>query len=163
MKVSVFLTLLFLTVACKQATQGKKSMQAQIDSLQRKLNNIYKPGLGEFMSGIQVHHAKLWFAGNAGNWKLAEFEIQEIREAIDDIQLYNSDRPEVASLPMIEPPLDGIDGAIKNKSIPQFKNNFILLTNTCNNCHRITNHEFNFIQIPSSPPFSNQSFQDLTK
>ena len=48
----------------------------------------YTPGLGEFMSGIQVHHEKLWFAGKAGNWQLADFETGEIRETIDDIQKY---------------------------------------------------------------------------
>lgn len=38
------------------------------------------------MSGIQVHHAKLWFAGEAGNWGLSDFETKEIRETIDDIR-----------------------------------------------------------------------------
>ena len=37
------------------------------------------------MSGIQVHHEKLWFAGTAKNWRLADFEIHEIMEAVDDI------------------------------------------------------------------------------
>ena len=65
----------------------------------------YKPGLGEFMSGIQVHHAKLWFAGTAANWKLADFEVGEIKETLDDVEKYCTDRPELASLPMIHPPL----------------------------------------------------------
>ena len=60
-------------------------------------------------------------------------------------------QPEVVSIPMIKPPLDSVDEAIKNKSISQFKNSFNLLTNTCNNCHRATKHEFNIIQIPSTP------------
>jgi hypothetical protein len=112
------------------------------------------------MSGIQVHHAKLWFAGKAGNWGLADFETKEIRETIDDINLYCTDRPEVASLPMIKAPLDSIDEAIRNKRIVQFKSGFVLLTNTCNNCHRTTKHEFNVIQIPVTPPFTNQVFEN---
>lgn len=115
------------------------------------------------MSGIQVHHAKLWFAGKAGNWGLADFETKEIGETIDDINLYCTDRPEVASLPMITPPLDSIDAAIHNKSIEQFKRGFVLLTNTCNNCHRATKHEFNVIQIPLTPPFTNQVFEPQMK
>ena len=35
------------------------------------------PGFEEFMSNIQAHHAKLWFAGQNHNWKLADFEIHE--------------------------------------------------------------------------------------
>jgi hypothetical protein len=155
--------LLFFFWACNHPERDTGSIQAQIDSLQKKLDKTYKPGLGEIMSGIQVHHAKLWFAGQAGNWSLSDFETKEIREAIEDIQTYCSDRPEVVSIPMIKPPLDSIDMAIADKSISQFKSSFNLLTNTCNNCHRATKHEFNIIQIPSTPPFSNQDFQNPKK
>lgn len=133
-------------------------MQAQIDSLQEKLSKNYKPGLGEFMLSIQVHHAKLWFAGQAENWDLANFESKEIRESLDDIQSYCSDRPEVASIPMLQSPLDSIDNAINRKSISKFNSGFIFLTNTCNSCHEVTKHAFNVIQIPTSPPFTNQVF-----
>lgn len=145
--------------ACGPSPDHTGPLQARIDSLQRILDKTYKPGLGEFMSGIQVHHAKLWFAGTAGNWALADFEIKEIGEAIDDINSYCTDRPEVASLPVIKPALDSVNAAIRDKSIPKFKNSFLLLTNTCNTCHRATHHEFNVIQAPATPPFSNQVFQ----
>ena len=36
------------------------------------------------MSSIQTHHAKLWFAGMNANWRLADFEIHEIMESVDD-------------------------------------------------------------------------------
>ena len=154
-----------LAASCEGPGQeaSPERLQAQIDSLQRKLDNSYRPGLGEFMSGIQVHHAKLWFAGSAGNWGLSDFETKEIRETIDDIESYCTDRPEVASLPMIKPPLDSIDAAIRNRSIVQFKSGFVLLTNTCNNCHRATKHEFNVIRIPTTPPVTNQVFEPPTK
>jgi hypothetical protein len=156
---TAFMVVLLLS-ACQQQENDSHHLQVQIDSLQKKLDNTYKPGLGEFMSDIQVHHAKLWFAGQAGNWNLADFETKEIREAIDNIQSYCSDRPEVVSLPMIKAPLDSIDAAVQKKSSVQFKNAFILLTNTCNNCHRATKHAFNVIQIPGTPPFTNQVFQN---
>ena len=163
MKPLLSCTLLFLLMACGQTDQSTRSLQSQIDSLQRKLDNSYKPGLGEFMLGIQVHHAKLWFAGQAGNWGLSDFETKEIRETLDDIQANCKDRPEIASLPMIGPPLDSLDAAIRNKSKVQFKTAFILLTNTCNNCHRATRHEFNVIKVPDTPPFTNQVYQTAPK
>jgi len=46
------------------------------------------------MSGVQAHHSKLWSAGQNQNWKLADFEIHEIMEAIDNIQKYQSERKE---------------------------------------------------------------------
>ncbi len=160
MKAYIPAVTLFLLAACGQPAADTSGLQSQIDSLQRKLDNAYKPGLGEFMSGIQVHHAKLWFAGTAGNWGLSDFETKEIRESLDDIRTYCTDRPELVSLPMIDPALDSVDGAIKKKSVPAFKSSFILLTNTCNGCHRATRHEFNVIRIPASPPFTNQSFEN---
>lgn len=110
------------------------------------------------MSGIQVHHAKLWFAGQAGNWQLADFEIGEISEALDDVQKYCTSRPEISSLPMILPAVDSVKKAVSSGNLPQFRSAFIVLTNTCNNCHRVTKHEFNIIRVPDTPPFTNQDF-----
>src|SRR5262245_27566467 len=45
----------------------------------------YVPGLGEMMSLQQMRHAKLWFAGQAGNWELASYELDEIGEGFDDV------------------------------------------------------------------------------
>lgn len=134
------------------------ALQARVDSLQRELSKTYKPGLGEFMSGIQVHHAKLWFAGQGKNWKLADFEMGEIREAVEDIQHYCTDRPEIKSLPMLAPTLDTMDKAIKQQDEQAFTSAFATLTNTCNGCHHATSHEFNVIKVPDTPPFSNQVF-----
>ncbi|MBO9531092.1 MAG: hypothetical protein J7514_15265, partial [Acinetobacter oleivorans] len=69
-------------------------MQNRIDSLQSQLEHSYKPGFGDFMGRIQVHHNKLWFAGQNQNWKLADFEIHEISEAVSDIQKYQAHRKE---------------------------------------------------------------------
>jgi hypothetical protein len=44
----------------------------------------YKPGLGEFMTATQLRHAKLWFAGKQNNWDLAAYEIDEIKEGLED-------------------------------------------------------------------------------
>src|SRR5579871_2128140 len=105
--------IILLPLACAQPQADSSALQAQITRLQHRLDSAYKPGLGEFMSGIQVHHEKLWFAGKAGNWPLADFEIGEIKESIDDIRQFCIDRPEVSSLPMILPALDSLDAAIK--------------------------------------------------
>ena len=46
----------------------------------------YAPGLGEFMTATQLRHAKLWFAGQANNWDLAAYEIDEIAEGLEDAE-----------------------------------------------------------------------------
>jgi len=154
-----FIFLSTLIIACDDQQQTVKQFQSRIDSLQQQIDKSYKPGFGEFMSSIQVHHEKLWFAGINQNWKLVDFEINEIKESLEDIQTYCTDRPERKSLTMIDRPLDSISYAIQQKDEALFKKNFITLTNTCNNCHRTTEHEFNVIKIPDTPPFSNQEFK----
>jgi hypothetical protein len=159
MKKIIFITSVITLAACNNTYVPNKDLQSQIDSLQTQINNAYKPGLGEFMSGIQVHHEKLWFAGTAQNWRLADFEIHEIMEAVDDIKTYASDRPEVKNLVMLQPAIDSINNSIQQKDVVSFKRNFVTLTNTCNNCHQSVNYDFNKIKIPDTPPFSNQVFK----
>src|SRR6478735_3959963 len=108
----LFLSTTLLFFSCNQSSTETLKLQNEVDSLKIALRETYKPGLGEFMSSIQVHHAKLYFAGQNNNWKLADFEIHEIMEAVEDIQHYNQDRKEVKELPMLQPALDSVSDAI---------------------------------------------------
>lgn len=144
--------------ACHQKEDPVARLEKQIDSLSKRMDSSYAPGLGEFMVSIQMHHSKLWFAGNNGNWELANFELGEIREALDDINHYNKDRPEIRELPMIYTPLDSVRKAVITKNPKAFNRSYIFLTNTCNNCHQITKHGFNKIKIPDAPPVTDQVF-----
>ncbi|MEO8712454.1 MAG: hypothetical protein ABI405_10045 [Parafilimonas sp.] len=158
MKKIIFIFVMITFAACHNTYVPNKDLQSQIDSLQSQINSAYKPGLGEFMSGIQVHHEKLWFAGNAQNWRLADFEIHEIMEAVDDIKKYASDRPETKDIIMLQPAIDSLNESIQQKNVQSFKQSFLMLTNSCNNCHKEVNYNFNKIKIPDTPPFSNQVF-----
>ena len=159
MKNSILIIITLSIISCNSQTDKVEKMQATIDSLQKKLDDTYKPGFGEFMSGIQMHHAKLWFAGQNQNWPLADFEINEIKEALEDLPKYCADRPEVKSLAMVNAPIDSISNAIQQKNIQSFKSSFILLTATCNNCHKETEHAFNVVTIPAGLPVVNQDFK----
>jgi len=161
MKLFILIITALSVISCSQQNNKMQKMQVTIDSLQNELNNTYKPGLGEFMSGIQMHHAKLWFAGQSQNWPLADFEINEIKESLDDIQKYCSDRTEVKSIGMINDPIDSLTNAIQQKNLSLFKSSFTLLTNTCNNCHHATEHAFNVVTIPINPPVTNQEFKPV--
>ena len=136
-----------------------KALRARIDSLDQKIATSYKPGFGEFMSSIQAHHSKLWFAGINQNWKLADFEIHEIMEALDDIQQFQKERKESRVIGMLNPALAGMDSAIRQKDLVKFREGFTILTNTCNDCHKAVDFEFNQVKIPETSPFTNQDFK----
>lgn len=144
---------------CTGHSGSSEHLDAKIDSLSKKLGNSYRPGLGEFMSHIQLHHSKLWFAGINDNWKLADYELHEMQEALVNIQKFNTDRPEAQIVDVIYPSIDSVNYAIEQKDQQLFKSSYMLLTRTCNDCHKSTAHEFNVITVPSTPPVTDQSFK----
>lgn len=156
-----FISLLIIgcsIISCTGSTGNERRLQNRIDSLEKKLTTGYKPGFGEFMTNIQLHHAKLWFAGQNNNWELAGFEIHEIMESMDGIKQYQPERKETERIGMIGPAIDSVNTAIEQKDILKFRNSYRLLTSTCNNCHKAVSFEFNVVKIPDTPPFTNQSF-----
>ncbi|TMI86146.1 MAG: hypothetical protein E6H08_21515 [Bacteroidetes bacterium] len=154
-----FLVIIIVSSSCNQQAQRTGALQSRIDSLEKKLATTYKPGFGEFMSSIQVHHAKLWFAGKNKNWELADFEIHEIGETLDAIKEYQNEREESKKIDMLKPALDAVNDAIQKKDSSLFNSSYLLLTSTCNNCHKAVNFGFNVVKVPDSPPFSNQAFK----
>lgn len=57
------------------------ALQDSLKRVQTELTTAKEstPGLGEFMTTIQLHAGKLWFAAKASNWELAEYELDELR------------------------------------------------------------------------------------
>lgn len=158
---------LFLFGCTEEHTQ-LKMLQLEInylnvknDSLEKEIQSI-KPGLGDLMLNIQVHHNKLWFAGRAENWPLAQFEHDEIIEIITQAEAIEKERSEVKLFRvMIFPELDSLQVYIRQKNEPRFDSAFKNLTNACNNCHTDTKFNFNKIIIPDRPPYSNQEFEPV--
>jgi len=122
----------------------------------------YEPGLGEFMTATQLRHAKLWFAGKQNNWDLAAYEIDEIREGLEDAsRLHPSfDGVPVAEMikTIIDPRIEELEKAVRAKSSAKFTVAFDGLTSGCNSCHAGANKPFIRIQRPTESPLTNQNF-----
>jgi len=124
----------------------------------------YVIGLGEIMGLNQMRHAKLWYAGEAGNWQLAAYEIDEMREGFDDAKQFHDHHKGIREplsklIPaFIDPALIELDKAVAAKDKNAFTSAFDHLTNGCNGCHKATDFGFNVIQRPAMQTYSNQSF-----
>jgi hypothetical protein len=115
----------------------------------------YQPGLGEIMALQQMRHIKLWFAGSAGNWPLADYEIGELNEGFGDVKsLLGGDIVEQH----VGAPIAALQKAIDGKNRGAFLAAFDKLSAGCNACHHTLDHGFIAIQRPSSLPYSNQIF-----
>lgn len=123
---------------------------------------FYEPGLGDQMHTLQLRHAKLWFAGAAGNWELAAFEAHEIEENLERIARWHRGSESMPIGPAIKvhmhPGQYAIEQSIARENAREFRTAFDRLTQGCNACHRATEHGFIVIQRPTIEPLSNQSW-----
>lgn len=154
------MALVLLLSACN-SSKSTEALEKQIQSLQRELENTYKPGFGDLMGSIQIRHDKLWFAGVNQNWDLADFAVHELEEVFEDIETIYPDREESKFLPMIKPGLQAVKQAIDNKDKEAFEKSYVGLTNACNSCHQVTKMDFIHIITPTTPAFSNQDFKQM--
>jgi hypothetical protein len=131
-------------------------------SAQHPAATAYKPELIEFMIFTQIRHAKLWLAGNAANWELAEYEIDELKEVLENAAKHVPDYKGMPVGEMIESiamsPIEDVEKAIKAKDRMRFAAAFDKLTAACNSCHQSANRPFIVIQRPIGSAFPNQSF-----
>jgi cytochrome c553 len=122
----------------------------------------YAPGLVEYMLTAQSHHAKLWLAGNARNWNLADYQLDELKELLEDVAKRIPRYRDVPVGQMIEaatlPSLEEVEAAIKMRNGRAFATAFDKLTAACNACHEAANRGFIVIRRPAMSPFPNQSF-----
>jgi hypothetical protein len=126
---------------------------------------VYTPGLGEIMTLTQMRHTKLWFAGQAGNWPLAAYEMDELREGMEDAVVFHPTHKD-SPLPIpdlidkiMTVPIKQLSDAVEAKDSKQFVKAFDELTSACNQCHMAANFGFNVVTRPTANPYTNQNFQ----
>jgi hypothetical protein len=124
----------------------------------------YVPGFGELMSLQQMRHIKLWFAGDAENWALATYEIDELGEGFDDVVAYHPTLGKKPVAPrdivpqLVREPLDSLRAAVSRGDSRAFRSAYDMLTLACNNCHQAMEFAFNKVRVPTSNPYTNQVF-----
>jgi hypothetical protein len=110
-----------------------------------------------------MRHAKLWYAGIAKNWELANYELDEIQEGFEDAVKYHPVFKKDAPISTIlekftTQPLHNLRLAIEAKNIVKFKKSFNSLTHVCNACHQAASQGFIVIKQPSVLTYNNQEF-----
>src|SRR5262249_13878730 len=77
--------------------QNDRALATVQDSLKRVQADLAAvkeaaPGLGEYMTTIQLHVGKLWFAVKATNWELAQYELDELKETMEAVKALNAEK-----------------------------------------------------------------------
>lgn len=115
----------------------------------------YQPSLSDIMAHQQERHIKLWFAGHAANWPLANYEIGELDDGFDDVgKMLGGDivKQHVGAA------LDALQKAVDGKDSTAFAAAYDRLSAGCNACHHTLDHAFIVIARPTVLPYSDQVF-----
>ena len=113
--------------------------------------------LSDLMTRLQLQHAKLWFAGKLSNWSLADYEAQQIDRGLEITGKLSADATRANDA---KEQLRSVRQAIEAKDVPAFMTSYSGLTNACNGCHRASGFAAITMQMPVTPPVSNQLFAD---
>ncbi len=134
---------------------GALAAHAQDSGAAAPQEQPYRPGLSDIMAQQQERHIKLWFAGHAGNWPLADYEIGELSDGFDHVsEMLGGDivKQHVGG------PLDALQKVVDGKDSTAFAVAFDKLSAGCNACHQALDHAFIVIARPSVLPYSDQVF-----
>lgn len=159
--ISAMLVSLFTLNACSEKNPPDAQFETRLKALEAGA-----PGVGTIMSGVQLHFAKLYFAGKAQNWPLAEFELHEVEENLDRAAAL---RPEEYGTNLVglndafkQTQLAALKTAAQNKDWNAFQSAYTEAIWTCNGCHEETNRPFIIITVPTIPPVPNQQWEPPT-
>jgi len=121
------------------------------------------PGLGEYMTTIQLHAGKLWFAAKASHWELAAYELHELEETMEAVKKLNAEKNGVKISNVMDAVLktqiSQLEESIKRKSQTLFQKSYDETLSACNSCHRESGHKFIQIIRPTAPPVTNQKWE----
>lgn len=118
--------------------------------------------LAPAMGDMQRFAEKLYFAGQARNWELAEFYLHEIEETSEEIIAAGvvDEGVAVSSFmkAMLPPSIATAKESLKARDSAQFLSSYEGLLSSCNACHQSAKHGFVKIIVPRQPTYQNQDF-----
>jgi len=144
---------------------GGAASQASLKRVETELATVkdLAPGLGEYMTTIQLHAGKLWFAAKASNWELADYELGELKETMEAAKALNAEKNGVKISGVLDAVLQTqvaqLAASIKRKSPAEFQQSYDETLSACNGCHTEAGFKFIHIVRPTAPPVTNQKWE----
>jgi len=144
------------------AGQEKPAPQDDVAALKAEVARLkgMVPDQSHAMADVGFHFTNLWFAGQAGNWPLAQFYSDEVRShlkwAVRIIpKRKDAEGKEVdlgAILAALETStLKDLSETIKAKDPAKFSAAYKVQLEACMSCHKATNKPYLRLHIPERP------------
>jgi hypothetical protein len=140
------------------------ALSSAVQSMQSELTSVKEStaGLGEFMTTVQLHMGKLWFAAKAENWELANYEFNELRETMEGAKSLHAVKNgvDVSNVldSVLQTQMTQLGASITSKKASDFEKAYDETRSACNGCHEETGQKFIHITRPTAPPVTNQSW-----
>lgn len=154
----IFTGMTFIGIACSGNQNGSNEDLEEADHHQAEESAI--PLIYQ-MSFISRYAKKLYFAGEAENWELANIYNHEIEEISDGIVAGEvvDDGINISQLmeSMFLPQVESIGEAIDSGDREMFLNRYNIMIQTCNQCHAASDYGAVKVTVPENNPF-NQDF-----
>ena len=129
-------------------------LKAEIDQLKGRL-----PSQSHAMMDVGYHFANLWFAGQRGNWPLAQFYLDETRShlrwAVRIVPVRRTKSGDVDLRGLLEAVDNGglaqIGKAIASTDLPAFAGAYRQTLEGCYTCHKAADKPYLRPRIPETP------------
>ncbi len=119
--------------------------------------------LAVVMFRLQIHAEKLWHAGQAANWPLADFYLHELEEGLEELEASCDVEGGQAVGPlgktMTHGPQEALEAVVDAGNAAAFASAYDDMLAACNGCHTATAHGFVRIQVPTGHSLTNQDFR----
>lgn len=122
------------------------------------------------MVSVSYHFNNLWFAGQHGNWPLAQFYLNETRShlrwavRVIPVRKDNAGR-EVRLQAILEAvensPLKQLEGAIHDEDREKFVGTYKFMLESCYACHKASDKPYIRPRIPTQPADATIDFEPL--
>ena len=150
LKLGLALSLLSLSLSAQDlektiiATKHNKSLTLG------KIAEI-QPGLGTIMVEFGHRFYITYYAVQAKNWGLAEYQLHELLEAQEVAEVtrpkYKKQLKEFEDSNIAQ-----LQEAIKTKDVELFNRYYKETTKACNSCHKTNGHPYIQYKLPNNPP-----------
>jgi hypothetical protein len=137
------------------ANQELATMKAELESMKGKL-----PGQAHAMIDVAYHFTNLWFAGQRGNWPLAQFYFNEVRShlrwAVRIIPVRKDSAGREIQLTAIleaieNSPMKQLEDSIQAKERARFVTAYEATLAGCYSCHKAVEKDYLQLKIPDHP------------
>ena len=148
-------------------SEESAALRAELDTIKGKL-----PGQAHAMMDVAYHYDNLWFAGQHGNWPLAQFYFNETRShlrwAVRIIPVRKDNQGQEVKLADIlesleNRPLKDLEAAIQAGDREKFAAAYRFTLEACYACHKATDKPYLTLHVPDHPSESMIDFESAAK